>query len=182
VQTCVDQHQDIDILVNNAAITGPPGVGTLEDMGDDQMSLIVDVNLKAAYRCARYASIAMRKQSQPGVIVNIGSIASFVAAPCAAAYVMAKAGLPGLTKALALDLAEHGIRVTMVAPGVIDTAASSSDAYLDERRRQRFHRPTPLAASGSAADVAAAVLYLCSSSAKFITGSTITVDGGLLSY
>lgn len=181
VDDCIARMGHIDVLVNNAAITGPNAVGSIREMDDAVMSRIVDVNLKAAYRCARYASDAMVGSSRRGTIVNIGSVASFVAQDGASAYTMTKAGLLGLTKALALELSSSGVRAVMVAPGDIDTASSSDAAYLQMRYENEWHRRTPLG-RGTAEDIAETVAFLCSESARFISGCAVVVDGGLLSY
>lgn len=179
VATTLERHGRIDILVNNAAVTGPPAVGPLLEFSDDQLDALVDLNLKAAFRCARWAADDMRTRGE-GVIVNISSVGAYAAQLGAAAYVATKAGLVGLTKALALDLAPMGIRVVGVAPGDIDLEPGGPRPA--EPSANWWQRHTPLGRRGTPADIGAAVGFLCSPEASFITGETLVVDGGWLTY
>ena len=173
------KHGRIDILVNNAAITGAPAVTPFLRVTDDQLDEIVDVNLKAVFRCARLAAEDMQKRSA-GVIVNISSVGAYAAQLGAAAYVATKSALVGLTRGLALDLAPMGIRVVGVAPGDIDLAPGGPrPAPIPDNWWERY---TPLGRRGTPADIAAAVAFLCSDEASFITGETLVVDGGWLTY
>lgn len=175
----IERHGRIDLLVNNAAVTGAPALGDVFDFSDEQLDAVVDLNLKAAFRCARLAAADMRRRSG-GVIVNISSVGAYAAQRDAAAYVATKAGLVGLTKGLALDLAPYGIRVVGVAPGDIDLEPGGPRPAIPSSDWWRRH--TPLGRRGTPADVAAAVGYLCSPEAGFVTGETLVVDGGWLSY
>jgi NAD(P)-dependent dehydrogenase (short-subunit alcohol dehydrogenase family) len=179
VGAVIDRYGRIDILVNNAAITGPQAVTPFLRVTDDQLDRIIDVNLKAPFRCARLAADDMQKRSA-GVIVNISSVGAYAAQFGAAAYVATKSALVGLTRGLALDLAPMGIRVVGVAPGDIDLAPGGPrPAPIPETWRERY---TPLGRRGAPADIAAAVAFLCSEDASFITGETLVVDGGWLAY
>lgn len=178
VRTCVERFGRIDALVNNAAITGPPALAPFLDASDEHLDLVLDVNLKAAFRCAREAA---RLMESGGVIVNIGSVAAYAAQFEAAAYGASKAGLLGLTRGIALELADRGIRAVFVAPGDIDTDASH-DLGATERDRRPWQRRTPLGRRGRPEDVAAAVAFACSDDASFMTGASLLVDGGWLSY
>lgn len=179
IDACMDLHGCIDVLVNNAAITGPEAVGPFMDFPEDRLDAILAVNLKAPFLCSQYA---VRGMAAGGVIINIGSTAGFIAQPDACAYVAAKAGLVGLTKALALELADRDIRVVMVAPGAVATTTSSAAQY----RRDRIDHPrrhAPLIDSrAEPEEVAQAVTYVCSAAARFMTGSCLILDGGVLSY
>ena len=124
VAACIATFGRIDVLVNNAAVTGPPAVVALEQCDDEQFDRIIAVNLGAPFRCCRAAVPHMRAGGS-GVIVNIGSVAAFAAQPDTPAYAASKAGLLGLTRALAFDLAADGIRAVFVAPG--DIALGDSD-------------------------------------------------------
>jgi NAD(P)-dependent dehydrogenase (short-subunit alcohol dehydrogenase family) len=179
VGTVIARYGRIDILVNNAAITGPHAITPFLRVTDDQLDRIVDVNLKAAFRCARLAADDMQKRSA-GVIVNISSVGAYAAQLGAAAYVATKSALVGLTKGLALDLAPMGIRVVGVAPGDIDLAPGGPRSAPDPGNW--WERYTPLGRRGTPADVGAAVAFLCSDDASFITGETLVVDGGWLAY
>lgn len=182
VRRCREGLGGIDILVNNAAVTGPAAIGPFMEFSTARMDEILNVNLRAPFVCAQEAARSMVSSGKGGVIINIGSTASLVAQPDAAAYVAAKTGLLGLTRALALDLADFSIRCVMIAPGAISTDASSDAEYRSNRiSHPRRHAPL-LDGRAHADDVAAAVTYACSQEARFVTGSIITIDGGLTSY
>ncbi len=183
VGRCVSVFGRIDILVNNAAITGAPAIGPLLDFADDRVDEIVDVNLKAPIRCTREAARHMKAQGA-GVVVNISSVAAHAAQEVASVYAATKGGVEAFTRGAALELAPFGIRVVAVAPGDIATEAS-----LDIRERSRdagasgaYRFVTPLGRRGTPDEIAAAVHFLCSDDASFITGSALVVDGGFLTY
>jgi NAD(P)-dependent dehydrogenase (short-subunit alcohol dehydrogenase family) len=178
VEACVERFGRIDVLVNNAAITGAPAIAPLERCDDEWLDRIIAVNLAAPFRCSRAAVPHMREIGS-GVIVNIGSVAAFAAQRHAAAYVASKAGLLGLTRALAFDLAADGIRVVFVAPGDIElpTGAPHEPGVADA-----WARSTPLGRRGRPSDVAGVVAHLCSADAAFVTGTSVVVDGGWLTY
>jgi NAD(P)-dependent dehydrogenase (short-subunit alcohol dehydrogenase family) len=178
VEACILRFGRIDVLVNNAAITGPPAIAPLEDCDDEWLDRIIAVNLAAPFRCSRAAAPHMRAVGS-GVIVNIGSVAAFAAQRNAAAYVASKTGLLGLTRALAFDLAADGIRVVFVAPGDIELAAA---VPAGSPAPQPWTRATPIGRRGRPADVAGVVAHLCSDDAAFVTGTSVVVDGGWLSY
>jgi NAD(P)-dependent dehydrogenase (short-subunit alcohol dehydrogenase family) len=194
VATVLERHGRIDILVNNAGITGTPATGTFLDFSDEHLDAVIDVNLKAAFRCARNAARDMATRGT-GVIVNISSVAAYAAQLEASAYVASKAGMVGLTRAIAFELAPLGIRAVCVAPGdiVVDGPAvpaapavpavpgAAGEAEAPEPNR-RWLRDTPLGRRGTPDDVASMVTFLCSDGASFITGETILVDGGWLAY
>jgi NAD(P)-dependent dehydrogenase (short-subunit alcohol dehydrogenase family) len=179
VEGCLAVFGRIDILVNNAAVTGPAALTPVLELDDERLSEIIAVNLTAVIRCSQHAARAM---DGGGVIVNVGSVAGYAAQPGGAVYVATKSALIGLTRALALDLAERGIRAVHIAPGDIATATSSGDDFLEERRAQPYARVTPLGRRGTPEEVAALVGFVCSDDAGFITGSSIVADGGLLAY
>jgi NAD(P)-dependent dehydrogenase (short-subunit alcohol dehydrogenase family) len=175
VDSCHRRWGRIDILINNAAITGPPALASFLDSDDGHLDAVIDLNLKGAFRCSREAARHM-VHGEGGVIVNIASVGAHAAQSNAAAYVAAKAGLVGLTRALAFDLAPRGVRVVCVSPG--DIALQPGPAPPGDE----WARVTPLMRRGTPRDVADAVAFLCSEQASFITGSELIVDGGWLTY
>ena len=181
MQTTLDRHGRIDILVNNAAVTGPAATGPLLDFTDDHLDRVVDVNLKAAFRCSREAARDMVTRGA-GVIVNITSVGAYAAQRQATAYVATKAALLGLTKGMAFELAPSGLRVVGVAPGDVDVTSPTRPASDGQQETDPWARMTPLGRRGHPDDVAAAVAFLVSDEAAFITGETILVDGGWLAY
>ena len=161
----------VDVLVNNA---GAAYQGLLTDMTLSDWQWILDANLTSAFLCCRRALPSMIRQKE-GAIVNIGSIWGRQGASCEAAYSAAKAGLIGLTQALAREDGPSGIRVNCIAPGVIDTKMNS---HLSPSDLLSLTDETPLARLGTVEDVAKAVVFIAQS--DFITGQTLGVDGGII--
>ncbi len=168
----VEQAGDVDILVNNAGLTRD---GLIARMGDEDWRAVIDTNLGGAfYTCRAAARGMMRRRS--GAIVNVSSVVGVRGNPGQANYAASKAGLIGLTKALARELAPRGVRVNAVAPGYVETALTD---VLSDEVRARLLGATPLGRLGQPHDVAGAVRFLCSDAASFITGEVLLVDGGL---
>lgn len=163
-----------DLLVNNAGIVR---FGPLLELPAAEWRLAVDVNLTGTFLVARTVAARMA-EAGGGSIVNIASINGIAAARNSGGYVASKAGIIMLTEQMALEWAEHAVRVNAVAPGLID-AGMSSPIYADaEVRRVRSAR-VPLGRLGTAEDVAATVLFLGSDKAAYVTGQTLAVDGGI---
>jgi 3-oxoacyl-[acyl-carrier protein] reductase len=162
----------VDILVNNAGLTRD---GLAVRMKDEDWQKVLDVNLTAAFRLSRAALRGMMKRRW-GRIVSISSIVGATGNAGQANYAASKAGLIGMSKALAKEVASRGITVNCVAPGFVVTAMTDS---LAEEQRQRLAENIPVARLGTPADVAAAVVYLASEEAAYVTGQTLHVNGGL---
>jgi 3-oxoacyl-[acyl-carrier protein] reductase len=162
----------IEVLVNNAGITQD---GLLMRMKDEQWSSVLETNLYGAFYTCRAAARGMLKQRR-GRIINLSSIVGIRGQAGQANYAAAKAGLIGFTKSYAQEVAPRGITVNAVAPGYIKTDMT---AGLDEKHVQGIVDHIPLKRPGTAADVAAAVLFLASPGAAYITGAVVPVDGGL---
>jgi 3-oxoacyl-[acyl-carrier protein] reductase len=162
----------VDILVNNAGITRDT---LLLRMSEDDWDAVLDTNLKGAFLCTRAAAKIMLKQKS-GRIVNITSINGQVGSPGQANYSASKAGMIGLTKTVAKELASRGITVNAVAPGFIETQMTD---FAQGEMRDEIVKRVPLGRLGSIEDVGAAVAFLASDAASYITGQVLTVDGGL---
>lgn len=164
--------EPLDVLVNNAGITRD---ALALRMKDADWEAVIQTNLTAAFRLARAALRGMVKRRY-GRIVNVTSIVGVTGNPGQANYAAAKAGLIGMTKALAQEVAARGVTVNCVAPGFIDTAMTQA---LDERQREALLGRIPAGRLGTGADVAAAVAFLASEEAAYVTGQTLHVNGGM---
>lgn len=181
LQTRLDQPEErvglvekvgaVDVLVNNAGQSHP------DEYSTEGYRQVIEVNLNAAAELCYLFHPALRERG--GSIVNVGSSASFIAVRYAPAYTASKTGLLGFTRAVADQWARDGVRVNLVAPGFIQTRMTEG-VWADEHKSKSLLRAIPQKRFGTAADVAAAVLFLASSEAGYITGQSIVVDGGLL--
>jgi NAD(P)-dependent dehydrogenase (short-subunit alcohol dehydrogenase family) len=172
------EHGHLDVLVNCAALSGVDVKADLLDVTAEAWRRVIDVNLTGAFLMSQAAARLMAQRGS-GCIVNISSVAGIVAEERAVGYSAAKAGLLGLTRAMALDLAALGIRVCAIAPGDITTATSRAASATEHPRT--YPKRSPLG-SGLPSDIAEAVAFLVGESGRFITGSTLVVDGGLTTY
>ena len=163
----------VDILVNNAGITRD---GLMIRMKESDWDLVLDINLKGSFLCGQQAAKQMMKQKS-GAIVNIASIVGVMGNFGQANYSASKAGVIGLTKTMAREVASRGIRVNAVAPGFIDTEMTR---VLDDSVRQALIEQVPLAKLGLPEDVARCVAFLVSDKSSYITGQVINVNGGML--
>ena len=161
----------VTVLVNNAGVSS---IALSRDLSDAEWRRVVDTNLSGAFYLCRETQGAMIA-AKNGRIVNIGSMWGKTGASCEVAYSASKAGLRGLTMALAKELGPSGITVNCVEPGLIDT---EMNAALDADTRASLVEETPLCRIGTPSDVAAAVLFFASDAASFITGQILGVDGG----
>lgn len=176
----VQHHfQQIDVLVNNAGIEIS---GALIDFTESQYDKLFNTNVKSVFLCSKHALKYMIQQNA-GCIINLASVASFLAWPDDAIYSASKAAVMMLTKALALEYAKYNIRVNAVAPGIIDTPmtdrALENYANLTEAKKMKG-KTHPLGRLGTPEEVAKSILFLCSTDASFITGAILNIDGGFL--
>jgi 3-oxoacyl-[acyl-carrier protein] reductase len=162
----------LDILVNNAGLTRDQ---LALRMKDEDWQKVIDVDLTAGFRLARAALRGMMKRRW-GRIIGITSIVGVTGNPGQANYAAAKAGMIGMSKALAAEVATRGITVNCVAPGFIATAMTDA---LSEEQRQRLATVIPMGRIGTAEEVAAGVLFLASEEARYVTGHTLHVNGGM---
>ena len=162
----------IDILVNNAGLTRDTIAIRL---GDEDWQKVLDVNLTAGFRLAR-ACLRTMMRRRWGRIIGIGSVVAHTGNPGQANYAAAKAGMVGMSKALAAEVAARNVTVNVVAPGLIETAMT---AALSDQIKQRLLDLVPARRMGGPADVAAAVVYLASEEAGYVTGQTLHVNGGM---
>lgn len=162
----------IDILVNNAGITRD---NLILKMSEEEYDTVLDTNLKGAFLCMKHAAKIMLRQKN-GRIINISSISGIAGNAGQANYCAAKAGLIGLTKSLAKELGSRGITVNAVAPGFIETEMTEK---LSEHVKEGMLAQIPLKRAGSVKDIAEAVAFLASERAAYITGQTLSVNGGM---
>ena len=162
----------IDVLVNNAGITRD---GLALRMKDDDWQAVLDVNLTAVFRLTRAALRGMMRR-RSGRIINISSVSGLLGNPGQANYAASKAGLIGMSKALALEVATRGITVNCLAPGFIETAMTDA---LPEAVRDDALARVPMGRFGSPEDIGTAAVYLASDEAGYVTGQTLTIAGGL---
>lgn len=175
VAETVGHYGRLDILVNNAAVMLERNV---VDTNEDEWDQIVGVNLKGTFFCAKYAIMQMRKQGGGGNIVNMASVNSFYAEGGIAAYCMTKGGIAQFTRALAMDHSKEGIRINAICPGWIETPMNANFFALGDHIREQAAKLQAIGRIGAPEEIAAAVAFLVSDDASFMTGSMLTVDGG----
>ena len=173
IAATVERHGAIHILVNNAGITRDK---LLIQMKEEDWDAVLDTDLKGAWAAVQAATKPMMKQRW-GRIINIASVVGQMGNPGQANYVAAKAGLIGLTKSVARELASRNVTANAVTPGYIETAMT---AGLPEDVKAEFTKQIPLGRMGTGEDIAAAVAFLASEEAGYITGQTLSVNGGML--
>jgi 3-oxoacyl-[acyl-carrier protein] reductase len=172
VPAAVEQLGQLDILVNNAGITRD---NLRMRMKDEEWDIVIRVNLEAAFRLARAACKPMMR-AKFGRIISVTSVVGVTGNPGQANYAASKAGLIGLTKALAQEVASRNITVNTIAPGFINSAMTDQ---LPEAQREGPARPHPGGQARHGSDIAAAAVYLASREAGYVTGATLHVNGGM---
>jgi NAD(P)-dependent dehydrogenase (short-subunit alcohol dehydrogenase family) len=178
VAHAIETFGRLDYAVNNAGIEGE--IAFIVDLEEDDWDKVLDINLKGNYLCLKYEARAMLAGGHGGAIVNVGSVNSFLGFGGGAAYVVSKHGQVGLTTSASAELAPHGIRVNIVCPGFVDTPMHHrirgiiGDEIFDNAMVPQVH----VRRVGRPEEIAASILFLCSDEASFITGTTLTPDGG----
>tara|TARA_B100001142_G_scaffold185896_1_gene185137 strand:- start:1937 stop:2683 length:747 start_codon:yes stop_codon:yes gene_type:complete len=172
IDDTVLKYNKVDILVNNAGITKD---NLIMRMSESDWDKVIDVNLKGVFNGIKSVSRQMMKQKY-GRIINISSIVGLIGNPGQANYAASKAGVIGLGKAISKELASRNITVNSIAPGYIETDMVDN---IQEEAKEALFKKIPLGRIGKPKEIAAAVLYLASDEASYITGQTIAVDGGM---
>ena len=173
IKEIVENHGSVDILVNNAGVCKDK---LIMRMSEDDWNKVININLNGAFNGIKAVSQIMIKQ-RAGRIINISSIVGLIGNPGQANYAASKAGLIGLSKSAAKELAPRGITVNAIAPGYI--ATDMTDQITDQAKESLITK-IPLGRIGSPSDIAASALFLASDEAEYITGQTLTVDGGMV--
>jgi NAD(P)-dependent dehydrogenase (short-subunit alcohol dehydrogenase family) len=178
VAHAVESYGRLDYAINNAGIEG--AWAGITDLGEDEWDQVLDINLRGTFLCLKYQARAMLDGQHGGAIVNVGSVNSFLGFPTGSAYVTSKHGLIGLTTSVSAELAPQGIRVNLVCPGFVDTPMHHrarkivGDELYDEALIPSVH----LRRAGRPEEIARSIVFLCSDEASYITGTTLTPDGG----
>jgi NAD(P)-dependent dehydrogenase (short-subunit alcohol dehydrogenase family) len=168
----------LDYAVNNAGIEGT--LAGIADLAEDDWDRVLDINLKGTFLCMKYEARAMLNGGWGRAIVNVGSVNSFLGFPTGAAYVTSKHGLIGLTTSVSAELAPQGIRVNLVCPGVVETPMHRRlrDVVGDEIYDKGLFPRVHLRRAARSDEIAQSIVFLCSDDASYITGTTLTPDGG----
>ena len=172
IRKVTDDFGRLDILVNNAGITRD---GLLMKMSEEDYDTVLDTNLKGTFHCIRFAARQMLRQ-RGGRIINLSSVSGILGNAGQANYSASKAGVIGLTKSVARELASRGITCNAVAPGFIETEMTEA---MPEAAREAVKKQIPLQRTGQVSDVAGVAAFLASDLADYITGQVISVDGGM---
>jgi len=173
IDTTLEQHESIDVLINNAGITRDT---LLLRMKETDWETVLNINLKGAFLCTKAVIKPMLKQ-RAGSIINVSSVVGITGNPGQTNYSASKAGILGLTKSTALEVAQRGITVNAIAPGFIHTEMTES---LSESQKENLAARIPLGYIGAPDDIAGVALFLASPAARYMTGQVLRVDGGMV--
>lgn len=177
VNTVVEQFGSLDILINNAGIQKEC---PFHEISTKDFDNVLSVNLRGAFLCAREAIKHFLSQNR-GIIINVSSVHEIIPRPLYTSYSISKGGMENLTKTLALEYAGHGIRVNAIAPGA--TITPINEAWVDDPQQKAIvESHIPMGRAGTSEEMAAAVAFLASDEAAYITGQTLFIDGGLTLY
>lgn len=174
----LSEYGRLDAAVNNAGIAGSFD-HRLHEAADDMLDSVLAVNLRGVWNCMKAELDVMLAQGG-GAIVNMASVAGLIGAPKAAAYTASKHAVVGITKSAALDYARMGLRINAVCPAYTDTRMVQAAVKADPRMAAIMEKGIPMGRLGTADEIAAAVLWLCSDAASFVTGHALVLDGGLV--
>lgn len=178
MNTVIDEFGGLDILINNAGIqTECPS----HEISTEEFDKILSVNLRGAFLCARETIKHLLSQNRSGTIINISSVHEMIPRPLYLSYSISKGGMENLTKTLALEYAKQGIRVNAIAPGATITPINQ-DWVENPDKKAVVESHIPIGRAGTAEEMAAAVAFLASDEAAYITGQTLFIDGGLTLY
>lgn len=175
INFAVEKFNRLDILVNNAGVTADT---LILRMKEEEFDRVINVNLKGTWNCSKHAAKVMAKQ-RDGKIVNIASVVGLIGNIGQTNYAASKAGIIGLTKSLARELAKRNVNCNVVAPGFIETKMTE---VLPEEIKQEYLKNIPLERLGKPEDIANLIAFLVSDLASYITGQVINCDGGLVMY
>lgn len=178
VNAVIEKFGSLDILINNAGIQTE---SASHEVSTDEFDRVIAVNLRGAYLCARETIKHLLEQQRSGTIVNISSVHEIIPRPMYVSYSISKGGMGNLTKTLALEYANRGIRVNGIAPGA--TITPINESWTDDPEKKAIvESHIPMERAGTSEEMAAAVAFLASDEAAYITGQTLYVDGGLTLY
>ncbi len=178
VNTTIEKFGSLDILINNAGIQTE---SNSHEVQTDEFDRVIAVNLRGAYLCARETIKHLLEQQRTGVIINISSVHEIIPRPMYVSYSISKGGMGNLTKTLALEYANRGIRVNSIAPGA--TITPINESWTDDPKQKAIvESHIPMGRAGTSEEMAAAVAFLASDEAAYITGQTLFIDGGLTLY
>jgi glucose 1-dehydrogenase len=178
INAVVDKFGGLDILINNAGIQTE---SASHEVPTDEFDRVIGVNLRGAYLCARETIQHLLMHQRPGVIINISSVHEIIPRPMYVSYSISKGGMGNLTKTLALEYANRGIRVNAIAPGA--TITPINESWTDDpKQKATVESHIPMGRAGTSEEMAAAVAFLASDEAAYITGQTLFIDGGLTLY